>query len=97
MRATYSYEGIMRAVGRVLDQTDVREISMHETDEGLVIEGVNREGNAHVRLTYGLGDLCDMIDRTEGGNVAELFETTPATEAYTLREFLARHEAVTAR
>jgi hypothetical protein len=97
MQATYSFESILRAVGRVLDQSGVRGISLHETDDGLIVEGVDHQGQTQVRLTYGLGDLCDLIDHIDG-NVAGLEETVPAAaESYTLREFLARHEMVSAR
>ena len=97
MRATYSYESILRAVGRVLDHTGVKSIALQETTDGIVVEGVNREGHTHVRLSYDLGDLCDLIDRTEG-SVEDLFASTSvATEAHTLSDFLVRHEAVATR
>jgi hypothetical protein len=97
MRTTYSYESILRAVGRVLDHTGVKSIALHETENGLIVEGINQEGHTQVRLTYDLADLCNQIDRTEG-NVEELFESAhPVTEAKTLTEFLARHQAVAVR
>jgi hypothetical protein len=97
MRATYSYESILRAVGRVLDHTGVKGIDLHETEDGIVVEGVNREGHTQVRLSYDLGDLCDLIDRNEG-SVEELFASASAsTEAHTLADFLARYEVVSAR
>lgn len=97
MRATYSYESILRAVGRVLDQSGVEGIALRETDQGIVIEGVFQGGKTQVRMTYDLADLCDLIDQAEG-NVEGLFESAaPATETRTLRDFLTRHQMVAAR
>jgi hypothetical protein len=97
MRTTYSYESILRAVGQVLDHTGVKGIALRETETGLVIEGINREGQTHVQLTYDLSDLADLIDRTEGP-VEELFTSTmPVNEAQTLSDFLARHQIVATR
>jgi len=97
MRATYSYESILRTVGRVLDHTGVKSIALNETENGLVVEGINKESHTHVRLSYDLADLCDLVDRTEG-NVEDLFGSVSAkAEARTLSDFLARHEVVAAR
>lgn len=97
MRASYSYESILRAVGRVLDQSDVTAVALHETATGMVVEGINTLNHTNVRLSYDLGELSAMIDATEG-NVASLFDSPLSTkEARTLQEFLVRHETVLAR
>ena len=97
MRATYSYESILRAVGRVLDQSGVEGIAVRETDTGIVVEGAYQDGKTQVRMTYDLADLCDLIDQNEG-RVEDLFATasTPAP-AHRLHEFLTRHQVVAAR
>lgn len=97
MRASYSYESILRAVGQVLDNSDVTAVALHETDTGVVVEGINTQNHTRVRLSYDLGDLITMIDATEG-HVESLFDSPLSTkEARTLRDFLARHETVLAR
>lgn len=92
MRVTYSYESILRVVGRELAEAGVHAISLRETAEGLVAEGQNRDLSPY-QHTFTLGELCTLIDSTEG-HVEDLFDAAPA---HSLREFLARHEAVVAR
>ena len=92
MRVTYSYESILRVVGQALTEAGVHHIALRETADGLVAEGQNRDLTAY-NHTFTLGELCTLVDRTEG-HVEDLFDATPA---HSLREFLARHEAVVAR
>lgn len=97
MRATYSYESVLRAVGRALDEAGVTGIALRETDNGIAIEGIKKSDLAPASLSYDLRDLCEMIDQTEG-SVEGLFEAAHASpEARTLREFLARREVVVSR
>lgn len=97
MRTTYSYESILRAVGRVLDQSGVTAVTLRETESGIIVEGVNQLGHTQVRLVYDLADLVQLIEQTEG-NVEELFATTaPSAPAKTLSDFLARHEVMAVR
>ncbi len=96
MRVTYSYESILRAVGRMLDREGVHHLTLHEMADGLLVEGVTRDHEPY-RHTFTLDDLCQLIDRLEG-HVETLFPAIPTVEeAHALREFLARHEAVAAR
>lgn len=97
MRATYSYESILRAVGQVLDQSGVEGVALRETDDGVILEGVSQNGKTQVRMTYDLADLCDLIDRSEGDVEGLFASTSPVAETHTLRDFLARHEAVAIR
>jgi len=96
MRTHYSYESILRAVGQVLDHTGVKSIAIQETETGIVIEGMNREGHTHVRLAYDLSDLVSLIDRTEGNETDE-HDVISAEQSHTLADFLARHQTVLAR
>ncbi len=95
MRATYSYESILRAVGRMLDQSGVEGIALHETNDGIVIEGMNQTGKTQMRMVYDLADLCNLMDQAEE-DVAGLF-VTPTAEPQALHDFLARHEVVAVR
>jgi hypothetical protein len=96
MRATYSYESILRAVGRQLDRGNVGAIALRETADGLTIEGVNRDSQARVTLAYELADLAAMVDDAEG-HFDTLFDGPVTIEARELPEFLARHSTVLAR
>ena len=93
MRATYTYEIILRAIGRELDHNGVSNVSLRETEDGIIAEGTTRDGVRQV-LSFSLGDLVQMIDQTEG--TGDIFATSPVTTGK-LREFLAQHEAVLTR
>ncbi len=96
MRATYTYESILRAVGRVLDQSGVEGVALRETETGIVLDGTYHDGKTQVRMTFDLADLCDLIERAEG-NVEELFETAQTSASTeTLHDFLLRHQMVAA-
>jgi hypothetical protein len=95
MRTTYSYESILRAVGRVLDHSGVKSISLRELDNGLVIEGYNQDGQTQVCLTYDLDDLVTFIDRTE--DLVDDFFAAASAKPLTLAEFLARQEVTSVR
>lgn len=93
MRVTYSYESILRAVGQVLDDAGVQYMALRETSDGLAVAGKNRDGSDYQEL-FTLSDLCFLIDSTEG-QIEALF-APQRVEAHSLREFLAKHEAVLA-
>ena len=35
-----NYEGVLRSLGALLDQRDIREISLNETDDGFIVQGL---------------------------------------------------------
>jgi hypothetical protein len=91
MRVTYSYESILRAVGQVLDDAGVQHMTLRETSDGLMVEGRYYDGADYQQLLT-LSDLCSLIDSNEG-HIEALF-APQREEAHSLREFLAKHEAV---
>ena len=58
---TYSYESILRAVGRVLDEAEVAGFAIRDTRDGLVVEtqgrAFGREG-APLRQSGGASVRC---------------------------------------
>ena len=88
----YSYESILRAVGQVLDEADVRSFAVADNENGLVVQTRAADGTPELTLTFELADLVDLLDRKA------LVEAHPRHErAYnegTLHEFLTRHELV---
>ncbi len=95
MRNTFTYEGILRAVGRVLDESGVKSISIHEDDDGLIIEGKNGAGEPQLHARYRVEDIYELITREEAPEI----ETVSVSEdGALLRRFLAEHrrELITA-
>ena len=88
MRTTFTYEGILRAVGRVLDESGVKSFIIREDDDGLVIEGKNSAGEPQLALRYGVGDVYELLTRDE---VMELPPLAMNDGASTLQRFLATH------
>jgi hypothetical protein len=93
MRDAYSYEGILSAVGRALDDAAIQRVAIKDTGDGLVVEGYDAAGQAQVTLSYDVPTLFDLI---EAERVASVPASTPDSHG-TLRRFLARHELVGAR
>ncbi|HEV2236550.1 MAG TPA: hypothetical protein VGR57_07800 [Ktedonobacterales bacterium] len=93
MRDAYSYEGILSAVGRALDDAAVQRVAIKDTGDGLVVEGYDATGQAPITLSYDVPTLFDLI---EAERLATPAPSDPASNG-TLRRFLARHELVGAR
>ncbi len=90
MRTTFTYESILSAVGRVLDESGAKGIVVREVDDGLIIEGKNSAGEPQFHLHYRVGDVYDLVTR---GAAPEMPSTVmDETEAKTLHRFLAEHE-----
>jgi hypothetical protein len=93
MRKSYSYEGILSAVGRVLDDAGVTGIAIHETDEGLLVEGLDRAGQSRVSMPFAVPQLYALIAEPE----APAISRATTHDEGTLRQFLDQHELVGAR
>jgi hypothetical protein len=94
MRNLYSYEGILSAVGRVLDDAGVKRIAIQDTGDSLIVEGYDSAGQSQVELRYDVAALFGLLDahldaaRSQHGT---------ARDEGTLRHFLGHHELVGAR
>jgi hypothetical protein len=91
MRTTLSYASILRAVGQVLDQINVKSIAIHEEDDGLFVEGYNGEGQLQVQMHYDIASLYDLVTRSEE-QIEEHSERETAENEGILHRFLADHE-----
>jgi hypothetical protein len=91
MRNPYSYEGILSAVGRVLDDAGVKRIGIQDTGESLIVEGFDSAGNSQVNLRYDVATLFDLLAAQ-----AEARYSTINDEG-TLRQFLDQHQLVGVR
>ena len=88
MRSSFTYEGILCAVGRVLDESGVKSFMIREDDDGLVIEGQNGAGETHLKMRYRIEDVYDLVTRAEAMELPPLVVDTGTT---TLQRFLAEH------
>ncbi len=89
---TYTYESILRRVGQVLDNTDARGFSIHDDDDGLVVETRDSAGRPAMTLRLGLSDLIQLLDRKDVAEAQPRIERK--YDEGTLADFLARHELV---
>ncbi len=89
MQTTFTYEGILRAVGRVLDESGVKGFSIREADDGLLIEGTNGAGEPQLHARYSIGDLYDLVTRDQE---AEMHMGRSDADSRTLHRFLAEHQ-----
>ena len=89
MHTTFTYEGILRAVGRVLDESGVKGFSIREADDGLIIEGTNGAGEPQLHAHYTVGDLYDLVTRNQE---PEMRITRSDADSRTLHRFLAEHQ-----
>jgi len=90
MRTTFTYESILSAVGRVLDESGAKGIVVREVDDGLIIEGKNSAGEPQFHLHYRVGDVYDLVTRGAAPEMPS--PVMDETEAKTLHRFLAEHE-----
>lgn len=86
----YSYEGILRAVGRVLDEADAKGFAIHNEEGGLLVQTFNDQGEPKYSINLGLADVVRLVDEDE----APHYERSYAHDEGTLRQFLSRRELV---
>lgn len=88
----YSYESVLRSIGRVLDEAEVVGFTIRDTHDGLVVEtqgrAFGREGDDALHLE--LRDLVDLIEWTSGEHEHESprYERSYAHDEGTLRAVL---------
>ncbi len=87
MSATYSYASILYAIGQVLDQIGVKSIAICEEQDGLLVEGLNSEGQLQVQIHYTIADLYNLMGRAE----SQEDEPTATPTAGLLYQFLTKH------
>jgi hypothetical protein len=87
MPATFSYASVLQAIGQVVDQLGVKSVAIQEEEDGLFVEGFDRNGQLQVQIHYDIVGLYDLISKA--GNQTEEQKTIQATGV--LRRFLADH------
>jgi hypothetical protein len=94
MRNAYSYQGILSAVGQVLDQAGVKRIAIEDTGDGLLVEGFDATGQPQLSVRYDVPALFELIDAQSD---APTSQRMTSHDEGTLRHFLETHELVGAR
>ena len=86
----YSYEGILRTVGQVLDEAEARSFAIEDVENGLVVRARIADGGPDLTLNFELADLVALMDSR--GIVESATGHERAYNEGTLADFLARHE-----
>ncbi len=92
----YSCESILGAVGRVLDEADVRRFSIESMEDGLQVETFVGDDEQRLALNFGLPDLVELVEKTSRDERAPRYERGYGRDEGTLRSFLERHMLVEA-
>ena len=91
----YSYESILSAVGRVLDEAGARSFAIREHDNGLLVEASATADAQPLAFTFDVADLVELVERQGArGDDAPRYERTYAHDEGTLRHVLKRRELV---
>lgn len=90
----YSCESILGAVGRVLDEADVRRFSITDMENGLLVETFVGDGEQRLALNLGLPDLSQLVERASRDERAPQYERGYGRDEGTLRSFMERHSLV---
>lgn len=90
----YSYESILSAVGRVLDEAGVRSFAIRDEENGLLVHAIDADGKPNLKLDFDLADLVELVERSNRSGNTPAYERGYAHDDDTLRHFLARHELV---
>lgn len=94
----YSYESILSAVGRVLDEAGARSFAIREHDSGLLVEASAPIDAQPLSFTFDVADLVALVERQSArdtrDNGAPHYERTYAHDDGTLRHVLKRREPV---
>ena len=93
----YSYESILRAVGRVLDDAEARSFAIRDDEDGLLVETYDAVGKQALTLNFDVADLVKLID--EQVPAADTDDTSRYDLAYmkeesSLKKLLKRQELI---
>jgi hypothetical protein len=93
----YSYESILRAVGRVLDDAEARSFAIREEENGLLVETFDSVGQHALTLNLDVADLARLIDHHVPSTAVDdnsRFDLAYVHEESSLRKVLNRQELI---
>jgi hypothetical protein len=83
-----SYETILRAVGRILDQAEAQRFSVRSSESGLVVDAFDASGEKSLGETLDLGELVQLVDWVHTTSETSEYVRASAADAGTLEQFL---------
>ena len=87
-----SYETILRAVGRILDQAQAQRFSLTSSESGLVVEAFDATGERSLSATLEIGELVQLTDWVAETSDTPHYERASASDEGTLEHFLRERE-----
>ncbi len=90
-----SYETILRAVGRILDQAEAQRFSLTSSESGLVVEAFDASGDKSLSATLGIGELVQLTDWVDATSETH-YERASASDEGTLEHFLRQRQGALA-
>jgi hypothetical protein len=87
-----SYETILRAVGRILDQAHAQRFSVTSSEHGLVVEAYDESGEKSFGDTLDVGELVQLSDWIEARSETSGYARASAANEGILEQFLRERE-----
>jgi hypothetical protein len=91
-----SYETILRAVGRILDQAETQRFSVTSSESGLVVEAFDAHGEKNLSAELEIGELVQLTDWVAATSETPHYERASASDEGTLEHFLQEREGALA-
>jgi hypothetical protein len=86
-----SYESILGAVGRVLDEAEAQSFTIRDSVDGLLVETSIGAANQQIALNLRLNDLAELVARNSRVEAKPNYGRSYGHDESTLTHFLARH------
>jgi hypothetical protein len=91
-----SYETILRAVGRILDQAQTSKFSVTSSESGLVVEAFDETGERSLGDTLSIDELVQLTDWIAETSETPRYERASAADEGTLEHFLSQRQGALA-
>jgi hypothetical protein len=83
-----SFETILRAMGRILDQAQTQRFSVTSSEDGLVVEAFDATGERSLSAELGVAELAQLTDWVDATAETPHYERASASNEGTLEHFL---------
>jgi hypothetical protein len=91
-----SYETILRAVGRILDQAQASHFSLTSSERGLMVEAFDASGARSLDATLNVGELVQLSGWVAETSEPPHYERASASDEGTLEHFLRQRQGALA-
>jgi hypothetical protein len=91
-----SYETILRAVGRILDQAQASHFNLTSSESGLMVEAFDATGARSLGATLNVGELIQLTDWVAETSETPHYERASASDEGTLEHFMRQREGALA-